>query len=86
MEQKFTTIYKKHGKWYLDWIEEILGINTQGRALREINENLKGDLFSFISFSVPKLSTEALDLSQTIWYVINIILPHWNRSLLAAVF
>ncbi len=23
MVQKFTAIYKKHGEWYLGWIEEI---------------------------------------------------------------
>ena len=39
--QKFTGIYKKHGKWYLGWIEEVPGFNTQGRTLNEERENLK---------------------------------------------
>ncbi len=39
--RKFTAIYKKSGKWYLGWVEEILGVNTQGRTLKEAKENLK---------------------------------------------
>ena len=39
--EKFTAIYKKHGRWYLGWIEEIPGINTQGRTLQEVKSNLR---------------------------------------------
>lgn len=38
---KLTAVYKKSGKWYLGWIEEIPGVNTQGRTLKEAKENLK---------------------------------------------
>ena len=41
MSSQFTAIYKKSGKWYLGWIEEIPGVNTQGRTLKEAKENLK---------------------------------------------
>jgi len=41
MKQQFTAVYKKHGKWHLGWIEEIPGVNTQGKTLRETKENLK---------------------------------------------
>ena len=41
MARQFTAIYKKSGKWYLGWIEEIPGVNTQGKTLREVKENLK---------------------------------------------
>lgn len=41
MARQFTAIYKKKGKWYLGWIEEIPGVNTQGRTLKEVKENLK---------------------------------------------
>ncbi len=42
---KLTAVYKKSGKWYLGWIEEIPGVNTQGRTLRETKENLREALF-----------------------------------------
>ena len=41
MTKRFTAIYKKRGKWYLGWVEEIPGVNTQGKSLKEVKENLK---------------------------------------------
>lgn len=41
MKQQFTAVYKKSGKWYLGWVEELSGVNTQGRTLAEVRENLK---------------------------------------------
>ena len=39
--RKFTAVYKKSGKWYSGWIEEIPGVNTQGKTLNEAKCNLK---------------------------------------------
>lgn len=47
-KQQFTAVYKKSGKWYLGWIEEISGVNTQGKTLKETKENLKEALFLII--------------------------------------
>ena len=44
MARQFTAIYKKRGKWYLGWVEEIPGVNTQGKTLKETKENLKDAL------------------------------------------
>jgi len=44
MVNQFTAIYKKSGKWYLGWVEEIPGVNTQGKTLKEAKENLKDAL------------------------------------------
>lgn len=41
MINNFTAVYKKHGRWYVGWVEEIPGVNTQGKTLRETKENLK---------------------------------------------
>lgn len=41
MTREFTAVYKKSGKWYLGWVEEIPGANTQGKTLKEVKENLK---------------------------------------------
>ena len=41
MAKRFTAIYKKSGKWYLGWVEEVPGVNTQGKTLKETRENLK---------------------------------------------
>ncbi len=41
MKRQFTAVYKKSGKWYLGWVEEVPGVNTQGKTLKETKENLK---------------------------------------------
>ena len=48
MTREFTAIYKKSGKWYLAWIEEISGVNTQGKTLKEVYENSALALFNTI--------------------------------------
>ena len=40
-QRQFTAVFRKTGKWYLVWIEEIPGVNTQGKTLKEAKENLK---------------------------------------------
>lgn len=41
MQRKFSGNFKKVGKWYAAWVEEIPGVNTQGKTLAEAKENLK---------------------------------------------
>ncbi|MDO8536812.1 MAG: type II toxin-antitoxin system HicB family antitoxin [bacterium] len=41
MRYKFTAVFKKSGKWYVGWIEEVPGVNTQGKSVKEVKENLK---------------------------------------------
>lgn len=41
---QFTAAYIKQGKWYVGYVEEIPGVNTQGKTLAEAKENLKDAL------------------------------------------
>lgn len=41
MKRQFTANYKKTGGWYSAWIEEIPGVNTQGKTRAEAKANLK---------------------------------------------
>ena len=41
MKHQFTSIIEKRGRWYVAYIEEIPGVNTQGRTLAEARRNLK---------------------------------------------
>ena len=43
-KRQFTAVYKKTGRWYAGWIEEIPGVNTQGKTLKETKENLEDAL------------------------------------------
>jgi predicted RNase H-like HicB family nuclease len=41
MKHQFTSVIEKRGKWYVAYVEEIPGVNTQGRTLAEARLNLK---------------------------------------------
>jgi predicted RNase H-like HicB family nuclease len=41
MKYQFTSVIEKRGKWYVAYVEEISGVNTQGRTLAEARINLK---------------------------------------------
>lgn len=41
VNREFTAVYKRIGKWVIAWVEEIPGVNTQGRTKAEAFENLK---------------------------------------------
>lgn len=41
MKGEFTAVYEKRGEWYVAYIEEIPGVNTQGRTLKEARANLR---------------------------------------------
>ena len=41
MERAFTGVFKKEGKWWIAYAEELPGANTQGKTLEEARENLK---------------------------------------------
>ena len=41
MVAQFTAVYMKRGKWHIGYVEEVPGVNTQGRTLAETKRNLK---------------------------------------------
>lgn len=48
MKREFTSVIEKRGKWYVAYVEEIPGVNTQGRTLAEARPNLKDALTMII--------------------------------------
>lgn len=59
MPQRFNAMYEKRGRWYVAWVEEIPGVNTQGRTLREARENLKEALALILDVNRSLASREA---------------------------
>ncbi len=48
MQREFTSVIEKRGNWYIGYVEELPGVNTQGRTLKEVRENLKEALHLII--------------------------------------
>jgi len=41
MENRFTAVFERDGDWWVAYVEELPGANTQGKTLEEARENLK---------------------------------------------
>lgn len=41
MTATFTAVFEQDGDWWVGYVEELPGANTQGASLEEARENLK---------------------------------------------
>ena len=44
MEGKYNAVIQQDGDWWIGWIEEVPGVNSQGRTREELLENLQDAL------------------------------------------
>lgn len=44
MKTAYTAIIQPNGKWWVGWVEEIPGVNSQGNTREELLENLRSAL------------------------------------------
>jgi predicted RNase H-like HicB family nuclease len=40
----YTAVVQQRGKWWIGWIEEVAGVNSQGKTKQELLENLQSAL------------------------------------------
>ena len=41
MDARFTAVIQQHGEWWIGWIEEVPGVNSQGSTREELLDNLR---------------------------------------------
>ena len=41
MTNRFTAVFERDGDWWMGYVEELPGANTQGATIEEARENLK---------------------------------------------
>lgn len=61
MEREFTAVIQKRGAWYVAYVEEIPGVNTQGRTLAEARRNLREALQLILETNRELAGVEARD-------------------------
>ncbi|MGO9467242.1 MAG: type II toxin-antitoxin system HicB family antitoxin [Isosphaeraceae bacterium] len=44
MAASYTAVIQQHGEWWIGWIEEVPGVNSQGRTREELLDNLRDAL------------------------------------------
>ena len=44
MNSTYTALIQRDGDWWIGWVKEISGVNSQGRTREELVENLRSAL------------------------------------------
>lgn len=51
MENQYTAVIQQDGQWWIGWIEEIRGVNCQGRTREELLVNLESALREMLTMN-----------------------------------
>ncbi len=51
MRKGFNAVIRKDGGWWIGWIEEIPGVNSQGKTRAELLKNLRSALREALRFN-----------------------------------
>ena len=44
MRPVYNAVIQRDGKWWIGWIQEVPGVNSQGRTRKELLDNLRSAL------------------------------------------
>jgi predicted RNase H-like HicB family nuclease len=44
MAANYTAVIQQDGEWWIGWVEEVPGVNSQGRSREELLDNLRDAL------------------------------------------
>lgn len=44
MSASYTAVIQKDGEWWIGWVQEVPGVNSQGHTREELLENLRDAL------------------------------------------
>ena len=51
MKRTFNAVVKKDGGWWIGWVQEIPGVNSQGKTRAELLKNLRSALKEALEFN-----------------------------------
>jgi len=51
MKNKFTAVIKQDAGWWIGWVQEIPGVNSQGKTRAELLKNLRSALKEALEFN-----------------------------------
>ncbi|HET6572145.1 MAG TPA: type II toxin-antitoxin system HicB family antitoxin [Fimbriiglobus sp.] len=44
MNPRYTAVIQQHDDWWIGWVEEVPGVNSQGKTREELLDNLRDAL------------------------------------------
>jgi predicted RNase H-like HicB family nuclease len=51
MKTNYTAAVRRDGRWWIGWVEEIPGVNSQGKTREELLDNLRSALKEMIEMN-----------------------------------
>ena len=66
MNRQFTAVIKKDAGWWIGWVEEIPGVNSQGKTRSELLKNLRSALKDALEFNREDALAAAQNVSKLI--------------------
>jgi predicted RNase H-like HicB family nuclease len=51
LQRAFTAVIKQDEGWWIGWVEEIPGVNSQGKTRKELMKNLRSALKEMLEFN-----------------------------------
>ena len=61
MENEYNAVIKRDGEWWVGWIEEIPGVNSQGATREELVANLQSALREILEMNREDARKAAAD-------------------------
>ena len=59
MRTAYTALIQRNGKWWVGWVEEIAGVNSQGETREELLENLRSALQEALEMNLAEAAAAA---------------------------
>ena len=54
MHRRYTAVIKYDGEWWIGWVNEIPGVNSQAKSREELIENLESALSEALEMFPPE--------------------------------
>jgi predicted RNase H-like HicB family nuclease len=51
MSANYTAVVRRDGRWWIGWVEEIPGVNSQGKTREELLDNLRSALTEMLELN-----------------------------------
>lgn len=79
METKFAAVFEQVNEWWIGYVEELPGANTQGKTLEEARENLKEALQLIVEANreLARRETEGKQVIRRFPGILDVNRHHW---------
>jgi predicted RNase H-like HicB family nuclease len=51
MTPRYTAVIQQHDDWWIGWVEEVPGVNSQGKTREELLDNLRDALAEMLEMN-----------------------------------